>query len=278
MLIDVEGTRIFALEAGVGEPALVFIHGNGADHAVWHRQIAYFSPRRKVIALDLRGHGHSGKDPHKHYPQERFARDTIAILEAAGVGPSILVGWSMGASVAAKIAALSPRHVAGVVTVDHNIESAKAELGLHLGAYDSGVILEGLREDFAGRGFRRMVDSWFPEQGPEIDVLKQWLWETGMHAGQDTVLGIRGIGVKEDRRAWLSSLTVPTLILQGGASYIGGKVIGEYANRLIPGSELHVFEGHGHAVFLTAADEFNQVLDEWVTRVFTPIRSATGVS
>lgn len=54
MLIQVEGARLFALEAGQGEPALVFIHGNGADHSVWHRQIAYFSPLTKVVAIDQR--------------------------------------------------------------------------------------------------------------------------------------------------------------------------------------------------------------------------------
>jgi 3-oxoadipate enol-lactonase len=262
-----DGTRLFALEAGQGEPGLVFIHGNGADHSAWHHQIAYFSRRRKVVALDLRGHGRSGRDPDERYTQDTFVADVLAVLRELGGGPSILVGWSMGGSIASRIAVEHPGLVAGVVFVDHNVEAAKAELGLDVGPWSSAAILRGLEEDFAGRGFRRMVDSWFPETGPEIDVLKQWLWEMGMQASQKTVLGIRQIGVKEDRRVWLRQMQTPALVLQGADSYIGGRSVGEYLHRLVRGSEFHAFEGHGHAVFMTAPDEFNRVLNDWLARV-----------
>lgn len=266
LLQAVDGTRLFALEAGHGDPPLVFIHGNGADHAAFHHQIAFFSPKRRVVALDLRGHGRSGRDPEERYTQDRFVGDVLTVLGALGGVPVVLVGWSMGGSVASRIAVEHPQLVAGVVFVDHNVEAAKAELGLDSGPWSSQEILRGLQEDFAGRGFRRMVDSWFPETGPEIDRLKQWLWEIGMQAGPKTVLGIRQVGVNEDRRAWLRQMDVPSLVLQGGASYIGGRAVGEYLHQLVKGSELHAFDGHGHAVFLTAPDEFNHVLAEWLDR------------
>ena len=277
MLTTVDGVRLFALEAGAGEPALVFIHGNGADHTAWHHQIAYFSPRRKVIALDLRGHGRSSKDPERRYSQDRFVADVLAALRTAGIQRAVLVGWSMGGSVAARLACEHPELVVALVLVDHNVEAAKAELGLNLGKYTSAAIVRGLEEDFAGRGFRTMVDSWFPEEGPEIDVLKQWLWEAGMQAGRETVLGIRGIGVHEDRRRWLREMHRPTLVLQGGASYLGGRRIGEYLHDLIPGAELRIFDGHGHALFLTAPEAFNQALEGFVDRV-APVEGAPAVA
>jgi 3-oxoadipate enol-lactonase len=262
-----DGTRLFALEAGQGDPPLVFIHGNGADHSTWHHQIACFSRNRRVVAVDLRGHGRSGRDPDERYTQDAFVADVVAVLGAMGGRPSVLVGWSMGGSIASRIAVEHPELVAGVVFVDHNVEAAKVELGLDAGPWSSAAMLRGLQEDFEGRGFRRMVDSWFPESGPEIDVLKQWLWQIGMQAGRATVLGIRQVGVKEDRRVWLRQMRTPALVLQGGDSHIGGRRVGEYLHGLVEGSVYHAFDGHGHAVFLTAPDEFNRVLDGWLARV-----------
>ena len=262
MLIHVDGVRLFALEAGTGEPALVFIHGNGADHTAWHNQIAFFSPLTRVVALDQRGHGQSARDPDRLYSQDKFLADLLATLDVLRVESAILVGWSMGASVAARFAVENPSRAAGLVLVDHNLQAARAELGVP--ARFTEDILRDLSEDFEGRGCRSMVDSWFPETGPEIDALKAWLYEVGRRTSQEVMLGIRSIGVREDRRRWLEQLSTPTLVLQGGASFLGGRRMGEYLANLIPGAELYVFEGKGHCLFLTAPDEFNQVLRKFL--------------
>ena len=85
MLIQVDGVRLFALEAGAGQPALVFIHGNGADHTAWHKQIAFFSTLTRVVALDQRGHGQSSRDPDGVYSQEKFVADLLAALDSLAV-------------------------------------------------------------------------------------------------------------------------------------------------------------------------------------------------
>lgn len=264
MLINSNGVRLFALDAGQGQPELVFIHGNGADHTAWHKQIAYFSKFTRVIAVDMRGFGASSEDPENRYTQDKFAADTAAMLEAANVKRGILVGWSMGANVASRVAIEHPDRVAAVAFVDHNVEAAKVELGLQFDPrYTSEAIVRGLDKDFEGQGFRAMVDSWFPESGPDIDFLKQWLWETGIRTGRDVVYGIRSIGVKEDRRKWIEALTIPVCILQGGDSYIGGRRIADYLANMLPQARKHVFDGHGHGLFLTATEEFNAALHDF---------------
>src|SRR5512143_4348551 len=57
-----DGVPIVYSVAGSGEPALVFIHGGFANRSFWDEQIKAFSPRRRVVALDLPGHGDSGAD------------------------------------------------------------------------------------------------------------------------------------------------------------------------------------------------------------------------
>ncbi len=278
MLIESNGVRLFALDAGRGDPELVFIHGNGADHTAWHKQIAYFSAITRVIAVDMRGFGSSSKDPEARYTQDKFVADTVAMLQAANVRRAILVGWSMGGNVASRVAVEHAELVAGVALVDHNVEAAKTELGLQFDPrYTSEAIVRGLDEDFEGRGFRTMVDSWFPETGPDIDFLKEWFWQVGIRTGRDVVYGIRSIGVREDRRKWLQALTIPVCILQGGDSYIGGRRIADYLANMIPHARKHVFDAHGHALFLTAADEFNTALhDFWGEVASNPSRTAVG--
>jgi len=264
MLIQANGVRLFAVEAGQGDPALVLIHGNGGDHTAWHGQIAYFSPITRVIAVDLRGFGGSGKDPEGQYTQDKFVADTAAVLNASGVRGAVVAGWSMGASVAARLAVQHPELAAAVALVDHNAGGVHAELGIpEHERYATKLVVQGLAEDFEGRGMRTFVDSWFPESGPDVDFLKQWLWEMGLKTGRDVIYGIRSIGVKEDRRVWLQRLSVPVLIMQGGASYLGGKPVAAYLRKVIPHARVHIFEGHGHGLMLTAADEFNAVLHEF---------------
>jgi pimeloyl-ACP methyl ester carboxylesterase len=163
MLIERNGARLFALEAGAGEPALVFVHGNGADHTAFHHQIAHFSPLTRVVALDQRGHGQSGRDPEGIYSQEKYVDDLRAMLDTLRIERAILVGWSVGGSIAARFTGDHLSRVAGVVLVDHNVDAAKPELGLDPGY--AKWIVQGLAEDFEGTGHRRYVDSWFPETG-----------------------------------------------------------------------------------------------------------------
>ena len=46
-------------EGEAGAPALVLLHGLGSSSADWGLQAEYFAKRRRVICVDLRGHGRS---------------------------------------------------------------------------------------------------------------------------------------------------------------------------------------------------------------------------
>ena len=101
-------------EAGPDEPVVILIHGAGMDRTVWqyqNRNIAYRN--RRVLALDLPGHGRSEGTP----------PDTIGgmadwlnrFMDSADVDKAILIGHSMGALIALDAAARYPDRVEKIV-------------------------------------------------------------------------------------------------------------------------------------------------------------------
>jgi len=112
-----DGVTIAYSVSGIAETALVFIHGGMSSRADWDGQHAAFADRLRVIALDLAGHGESGRNrPQWGMPQ--FARDVVAVMDAEHISRAVLVGSSLGGPVALEAALLAPGRVIAIIGVD----------------------------------------------------------------------------------------------------------------------------------------------------------------
>jgi len=81
---SLEGTRIHYQTYGKGREAIVLIHGWSCNLDNWRDQIPEFEKRKRVIAIDLPGHGQSGK-PKLTYSMDLFARAVDAVMRDARV-------------------------------------------------------------------------------------------------------------------------------------------------------------------------------------------------
>ncbi|MHC3469317.1 alpha/beta fold hydrolase [Streptomyces sp. 7R007] len=107
---DDEGPR-----DGDGVP-LVFVHGWTANRHRWDHQIEHFGRKRRVIRLDLRGHGDStGKGVRS---VDELAADVLALLDHLEVDRCVLVGHSMGGMIAQTVTLAEPDRVERLVLVD----------------------------------------------------------------------------------------------------------------------------------------------------------------
>jgi len=117
--VTVSGCEIHYLVWGEAHlPPLVLVHG-GAAHAMWWSIHARELARHyHVIALDLSGHGDSGR--RDAYPKEIWAEEVVAVAEHAAPGRlPVLVGHSMGGLVSIVAAAIyGATRLAGAVIVD----------------------------------------------------------------------------------------------------------------------------------------------------------------
>jgi pimeloyl-ACP methyl ester carboxylesterase len=116
--VPVAGTEIAWLAWGDRRaPSLVLVHG-GAAHARWWRAHApLLATTHRVVALDLSGHGHSGR--RQEYHAQLWADEVLAVADAAGgSGPPVVVGHSMGGFVAIVVAACHGEHLEGALVLD----------------------------------------------------------------------------------------------------------------------------------------------------------------
>lgn len=118
-VLDVNGLRLHALEAGRGNPAtMLFLHG-GSAHAHWFdRVMPAFVERFHALALDQRGHGESEWPVPAAYATDDFVADLAGALDALGWERTIVVGHSMGGHNAMAFAAAHPERVRALVIGD----------------------------------------------------------------------------------------------------------------------------------------------------------------
>jgi pimeloyl-ACP methyl ester carboxylesterase len=106
----------FGYWPGRGAP-VVALHGLTASYINFIGIAERLAGRRSLLALDLRGRGDSDK-PEGPYGLAQHARDVAAAMRALDLGPSVIVGHSMGAFIATALAAQNPELVSGLILID----------------------------------------------------------------------------------------------------------------------------------------------------------------
>ena len=225
---DSDGVDIAYMDEGQGPPILL-IHGFASSYRVnwvatlWVRD--FLAAGRRVIALDNRGHGDSGK-PHDPaaYTTPTMAEDARRLLDHLGIGAADVMGYSMGARITAFLALAHPERV-------HTAILSGLGEGMVRGVGPSEPIAEALLapslEDVAGaqgRMFRTFADQ----------------------TGADRVALAACIRAARQvlSPAEVASINVPVLVAVGSADEIGGSAAALAA--LIPGAEAFEIPGRDH--------------------------------
>jgi 3-oxoadipate enol-lactonase len=104
-------------EAGEGSPAVILLHGWGSRLEHWQPVVAPLAKHHRVLRLDFRGHGRS-EAPADGYAMRQLADDTAALARSRRIRSAVVVGHSMGSTVALELARRHSRLVRGVVMVD----------------------------------------------------------------------------------------------------------------------------------------------------------------
>jgi pimeloyl-ACP methyl ester carboxylesterase len=210
---DAGGVRIRYVDMGSG-PAVVLVHGFTGDiERSWINTgvLENLSTDHRVLAFDLRGHGHSGK-PHDPRAYDEIGLDVIRLLDHTGVKRAHVVGYSLGGIIIAKLLTTHPeRFMSALIggAAYRRSRSARADQANEAAA----------REVEAGI-YRALIISTAATDEPPPG-------EEAIHARSREIAGSNDVhahaALMRARRALLVSdaeiaaVRVPTLALVGGA-------------------------------------------------------------
>jgi len=223
-----DGVRIAYWDEGEGEPILL-IHGFASNVATnwidpgWIRALT--ASGRRVIAFDNRGHGQSEKlyEPDR-YGAPIMAEDTRRLLDHACIERADIMGYSMGARIAAFLVLRHPTRVRSVVFAGLGINMVRGMVGTRPLAKALQARCIDEVTNYAARSFRAFAEH----TGSDLAALAACMRGPREKITPELLAGIR----------------VPTLVAVGTEDVIGGS--GAELAALIPGAKLFNIEGRDH--------------------------------
>ena len=116
-------------EFGTGRiPPLLFLHGLSSNARYWER-LARLLPERRLVALDQRGHGLTGRPPRMPalphgYAMEELLNDAEFVIDELNLHKPVVVGHSWGATIALELVGTRQGIAGGLVFIDGPVQSA----------------------------------------------------------------------------------------------------------------------------------------------------------
>ena len=256
-MLDVAGTRLRFLELGdgAGTPVLL-LHGFGADLNSWMFNQPALVEGRRVLALDLPGHGGSARDV--------GAGDAAAMRQAVeafvttlDAGPMHVVGHSLGGALAALLAAHRPDLVRSLTLI------APAGLGPEINAaFIDGFVRASRRKD-AGEVLQLLVHDPALVSRTMVEDVLRFKRLDGVAAALATIAaawfagGRQRVSIAGD----LAGLDMPVQLIWGREDRI---IPVAHANAAPPRAVTHVLDAAGHLPHMEKAGEVNRLIRRFI--------------
>jgi pimeloyl-ACP methyl ester carboxylesterase len=246
---------------GEGIP-LVFIHQVATDRRLWRQQYPSLSPRYRMITVDILGHGER-LWPLNELSIECAATHIQGLLERLGTGAVFLIGVSMGAVVAMRVALNTPLLVRGLVLL-----SPWTQISEH-----TRILIERLFRfadvgDMASHSdlFLRFAfpPSYLERRIAEVERLRAMAMEQNTRAVAYTWAACLSTSLVGE----LGDIRAPSLIIAGLNDLFTPPYLAREVARELPTVELEVWSATGHFPFLEDPVRFSRRLDMFIRRSF----------
>jgi pimeloyl-ACP methyl ester carboxylesterase len=249
----VYGVKIRYQEAGSG-PAVVLLHGLGADGSSWASTVAPLAAKYRVIVPDQIGFGKSDK-PFISYRVGTLVDFLNGLLKELKIERATLVGNSLGGFTAAAFALAYPEKVDKLVLVD----AAGYAVPKDTDPRTFNVLNPSTRE-----GVKQVMSLvFYNKQMFANDAVVDAFYAKKMQTGDGYTVQqfiesiLRGEDVLDGK---LDKIKQPTLLVWGREDLLTPLALGERFNKDIKGSHLLILEKCGHVPQMEKAAEFNSAL------------------
>lgn len=249
---NINGTRV--LDSGSGFP-MVFVHGFTTTAEFWRHQAAEFSSSYRIVRIELRGHGRADRQPGESYTIDAYAADVTRVISELKLSRFLLIGLSMGGTIAQAVALDKPAGLSGLVLVGGTAH------GLGPDVHAERVIAQIQRVGME-QSAQDVIDASFSASAsPELVAwARSEVIQTPAFVATEAIRSLNDA----DHRDALDQLDVPTLVVVGEEDDITPVKESELLARLIPGAELAVIANAAHFPMLEQPAAFNDVFLQFV--------------
>ena len=280
--VEVDGTRLRYVAVGDG-PALVLLHTLRTQLDMFQKIVPALATRFRVYALDYPGHGYSDI-PRAAYSADFFVTTVAKALGRLDVKDALVVGESIGGSIALLLAARHNPRVRRVVAINpydydggRGIRRSSALANLLLGLNNVPVLGATVNRLRLYPIIARVFDGGVYRKGALPRALSREMYLVGNRRGHNRAFMslVRNWESWEAGRAEYRNIDRPTLLIYGDHDWSRDDERVADA-RAIPGAELRVIEDAGHFLSLDAPDETVAAILAWAQPPGqrTPVRAA----
>lgn len=249
-----DNLRVHYKNYGAGHDALIFVHGWSLDLTSWRGQLPAFEGKKRMLLIDLPGHGESDKPPIT-YTFDLFARSIAAVMRDAGVEKGILIGHSNGTPVIRQFYRKYPEKTLALVVVDGPLKLSVTK-----------EQVEGFIAPLRGEGYQTAATNLLePGLSPNLppalrDEIKTRMLRTPQH------VMVSSLEAFADPALWTDDkITVPVLAVYAKQPNWNAEYLA-YVRHLVPNLELQMWEGVNHFLMLEKPKEFNEALTAFLIK------------
>ncbi|HBF09089.1 MAG TPA: hypothetical protein DHW71_05280 [Gammaproteobacteria bacterium] len=245
-------------------PTLVFLHGWGMHGDIFAQVVEKQAGQSNTLVIDLPGMGRSPM-PEGEYNLDYLVQHISRSLEPYADQQLHLVGWSLGALIAAKLAASLKENFSikslFVVSMGPSFVADDQQSGMP--QKDFQFFQAMLNEDFEGTLYRflGLNTKGSDQQRAELRLLQQLVFSYGLPARKALAGGLDILG-QEKLDQLLTDAAIPTTIVLGEKDALVPVEVQEAFHSHDYVKSIHVIPGAGHIPFLSHLDTFSDLLKQ----------------
>jgi pimeloyl-ACP methyl ester carboxylesterase len=224
---------------------VVLLHNIFCDRRVFDRVAAELRSGYRTIAVDFRGHGQSalGERP---YDVADLVADVVAVMDREQVPRAVVVGVSLGATVALEMALAHPDRVERLVLMGADADPDLGMASFRNALFCRLVMLLGMRWFILSTVTKTLFGTWFRTQAP-----------ADFRVHRDRIASLPALAASRAMRAWTgrralrdaaAGVKIPTRIVVGDQDVSCPLPCGERLQAAIPGAELVRIPDAGHTM------------------------------
>lgn len=251
---DCNGQTLYYEEHGEGEPLLCAM-GLSANTLAWALQVQAFAGQHRTVIFDNRDVGQSSMAD-GDYEITDMAADTLALADHLGLDSFHLLGYSMGGAIAQEVALAAPERVSSL-TLAVTFASGGA-WARKLSEVWGARRLKQSWEEFVDELLLLNVSEAFFENQEAIEYLRGMMLADPNP--QPAEAFVRQLSASGRHDAAVDRITAPTHVIGGEQDILVPVWKSKELAERIPGAKLTVIDGSPHGANLERAEEFNQLV------------------